>query len=64
MSIPTAKFAVHQAVNGKHYGSFVVMGHRWSETVGEHIYGVIQMNDKGEPVSREMSMVESCFADA
>jgi hypothetical protein len=62
--IPEAKFCTHQAVNGRHYGVFVVMGHRWSETVGEHIYGVVQVNEKGKPVSREMNMVESALTAA
>lgn len=62
--IPDAKFATHQQVNGKHYGVFVVMGHRWSDTIGEHIYGVVQLNDKNEPVGREINMVESSLVAA
>lgn len=58
------KFCTHQAVHGVKYGSFVVMGRRWSDVVGEWIYGVVQLNEAGEPVSREMNMVESMLQAA
>lgn len=57
-----AKYPPGYEVNGKHYGRFVVIGSRWSETVGEYIYGVFQIDDNGNKISNEMNLVESCFA--
>ena len=57
-----AKYLPGYEVSGKHYGRFVVIGSRWSETVGEYIYGVFQIDNEGNKVSREMNLVESCFA--
>ena len=57
-----AKYLNGHYVNGKHYGRFVVIGSRWSETVGEYIYGVFQVDSDGNKISNEMNLVESCFA--
>lgn len=56
------KFTVNTIVNGKHYGRFAIVGHRWSDQIGERIYGVIQVNEMGEKISREMNLTESCLA--
>ena len=57
------KHAIGATVNGKHYGRFAIVGRRWSETVGEYIYGVFQVDPDGNKVSAEMSLVESCLQD-
>ena len=57
-----AKFLPGYSVNGKHYGRFVIIGSRWSDAIGEYIYGVFQIDSEGNKVSREMNMVESCLA--
>jgi hypothetical protein len=60
--ITEPKHSTGNTVHGKHYGVFAITGMRWSETVGEWIYGVIQLDQNGNKASREMNMVESCFA--
>jgi hypothetical protein len=62
--ITQAKFATHQAVNSVKYGSFVVTGHRWSESIGEHIYGVVQIDNHGERIGGEIFLVESALVGA
>ena len=57
-----AKYLPGYEVSGKHYGRFVVIGSRWSEVVGEYIYGVFQLDQNGNKASKEMNMVESCFS--
>jgi len=57
-----AKYLPGYEVNGKHYGRFVVIGSRWSDVVGERIYGVFQIDNNGNKISNEMNLVESCFA--
>lgn len=57
-----AKYLPGYEVSGKHYGRFVVTGSRWSDAVGEYIYGVIQIDANGNKISNEMNMAESCFA--
>jgi hypothetical protein len=62
MNIPEPKFATNTIVNGKHYGRFAIVGRRWSAAVGEYIYGVVEVDARGIKRSREMNLVESCFA--
>lgn len=40
----------------------VVIGSRWSDVVGERIYGVFQIDNNGNKISNEMNLVESCLA--
>ena len=60
----TPKFEVNTIANGAHYGRFSIVGRRWSESVGEFIYGVFQIDGQGNIVSREMNMVESAMVAA
>ena len=57
-----AKYLPGYEVNGKNYGRFVVIGSRWSDVVGERIYGVFQIDNNGNKISNEMNLVESCLA--
>jgi len=56
------KYLPGYEVNGKNCGRFVVIGSRWSDSVGEYIYSVFQIDDNGNKISKEMNLVESCFA--
>lgn len=57
-----AKYLPGYEVSGKHYGKFVIIGSRWSDAVGEYIYGVFQIDNDGNKISNEMNLVESCLA--
>lgn len=57
-----AKYLPGYEVSGKSYGQFVVIGSRWSESLGEHLYSVFQVDANGNKISNEMNLVESCFA--
>ena len=57
-----AKYLPGYEVSGKNYGRFVIIGSRWSEVIGEYVYGVFQVDANGNKISNEMNMVESCFA--
>lgn len=62
--ITEAKFAIHQEVNGIKYGRFVIVGKRWSDVIGEWIYGAFQINEKSEPMRGEVNLVESMITAA
>lgn len=61
-NISEPKYGMGEIVNGKRVGKFVIVGRRWSDVMGEYVYGVFQVNEEGRRAKGEMNLVESCFA--
>jgi hypothetical protein len=58
------KFAVGQKIRGRFVGLFLVRKVHYNESVGEHVYTVVEVASDGRTGKCPMRFVESCFDES